>query len=144
MPKGLQSKVQEKLIHLLTQWCKTHPIRLCVLFGSQATGRTHPKSDVDLAVWLNEMPTPAQKLRWLVTLQDLLDKEVSLVFVSPDLDPVLGMEIVRHGIPVHETEPHLWSTKRLDLWHTYNDALPFIRAQRESLLKYSAEAIHGS
>lgn len=35
-------------------WCQNEPISLCVLFGSQATGKTHPHSDVDLAVWLQE------------------------------------------------------------------------------------------
>lgn len=31
-------------------WCQDRPVRLCVLFGSQATGKTHSRSDVDLAV----------------------------------------------------------------------------------------------
>lgn len=132
------------LMQRLSTWCSTQPVRLCVLFGSQATGRTHPHSDVDVAIWPTDPPTPAQKLQWLVALQRLLDSEVTLVLVSADLDPVLGMEIVRHGRPVYEAEPELWYKKRLDLWHAYTDALPFLRAQREEFLNYIAEVKRGA
>lgn len=131
------------LIQTLASWCCTQPLHLCVLFGSQAAGRTHPMSDVDLAVWPAEPPTPSQKLAWLVALQNLLDKDVSLVLVSPDLDTVLGMEIVRHGQLVYEAQPELWYSKRLDLWHAYNDAMPFLRAQRQDLLNFAKEVKHG-
>ena len=79
------------------RWCAERPLRLCVLFGSQATGKAHTHSDVDLAVWPSQPITPMTKLTWLVALEKLLDKDVSLVIVSPDLDPVLGFEIVRDG-----------------------------------------------
>jgi predicted nucleotidyltransferase len=41
----------EESIDLLKEWCQKQPVRLCVLFGSQATGQTHAHSDVDLAIW---------------------------------------------------------------------------------------------
>ncbi len=120
-------------------WCQTRPVRLCVLFGSQATGLTHPASDVDLAVWPAEPPDSRAKLRWLVELQNLLDKEVSLALVSPDLDPVLGMEIVRNGRVIFAVDPELWSKERAHLWHAYNDSLPFRRAAREQLRQFAEE-----
>ena len=91
------------------------PARLCILFGSQATGRTHSRSDVDPALWPLPSRPSRTKLQWIVELEELLDKDISLVPVSPDTDPVLGMEIVRYSIVVFEAEPELWINKRLDL-----------------------------
>jgi len=130
-------KNRADLTQLVATWCWQQPVRLCVLFGSQATGKTHPNSDVDLAVWPSAALPTAAKLRWLHELQELLDEEVSLVLVSPDLDPVLGFEIVRDGRLVFEQAPGMWHEYRLHLWHAYNDSLPFRRAALQSLGKFA-------
>lgn len=121
-------------------WCQTRPIRLCVLFGSQATGQTHRASDVDIAIWPAASPDSGTKMRWLVELQNLLDKEVSLALVSPDLDPVLGMEIVRDGRLIFAIDPELWPKERARLWHAFNDSLPFRPGGREEL-RQTAEGL---
>lgn len=125
-------------------WCQSQPISLCVLFGSQATGKTHPQSDVDLAVWPTEPSTSAQKLRWVMELERLLDKDVSLVIVSPELDPVLGFEIVKNGRLLYQQEPELWMQERSRLWHAYNDSLPFRRAAYKQLQQFIKENPYGS
>jgi len=40
----------------LSTVCRTHGIRLLLQFGSTVSGRTHPTSDVDLAVLLEHRP----------------------------------------------------------------------------------------
>jgi len=75
-------------------------------------------------------------------LESLFGKEVSLVVVSADLDPVLGMEIVRHGHLIYEREPGLWPHHRAQLWHAYNDSLPFLRAARQPLHEFAEEVRH--
>ena len=127
----------------IQHWCDSRPVRLCVLFGSQATGRTHAHSDVDLAVWPAELLTAAQKLQWVMELERLLDKDVSLVIVSPDLDPVLGFEIVKNGRLIFQREEGLWFNERSRLWHAYNDSLPFRRAARQQLKQFAEEFQHG-
>lgn len=144
MTEGEEAAKQETLIASVREWCSRHPVSVCVLFGSQATRQVHPGSDVDLAVWPEQAPTPGQKLRWIGELETLLESDVSLVLVSPDLDPVLGMEIVRHGLPIYEAAPELWFERRLDLWHAYNDALPFLRAQWEALGRFAREVLNGT
>lgn len=134
----------EEMVQALREWCQGQPVRLCVLFGSQATGRTHPGSDVDVAIWPDELPSTSLKLSWVQALAALLDREVSLVLVSPDLDPVLGFEIVRDGRLVFESEPGLWIRQRAQLWHAYNDSLPFRRAAREQLRHFAEEIRRGA
>jgi predicted nucleotidyltransferase len=125
------------------EWAAARPVRLVLLFGSQADGRAHAASDVDLAVWPDGAPAAADKLQWLLELQTIFGRDVSLVLVSPRLDPVLGLEIVRHGVVLYEREPRLWHWARLDLWHAYNDSLPFLRAQRRSLREWAEELRRG-
>jgi predicted nucleotidyltransferase len=110
-----------------------------IIYAHNATGRSHPGSDVDLAVWPGVALSTATRLRWLRELQDLLDKEVSLVIVSPDLDPVLGFEIVRNGRLIFEQTPGVWHEQRLHLWHVYNDSLPFRRAAQQSLRRFAEQ-----
>jgi predicted nucleotidyltransferase len=127
----------------LRSWCEDREMRLAVLFGSVARGRQHQGSDVDLAVWPADVGPPRQKLTWLAELARLLGRETSLVFVTPRLDPVLGMEIVRHGRVVHEAEPGQWLAERSRLWHLYNDALPFRKAL-ENRLAATARELRGA
>jgi len=133
-----------EILSRLEEWSRTRPLQLVVLFGSQATGMTHAHSDVDVAVWPLGAVEPLMKLTWLAELERLLDHDVSLVIVTADLDPVLGMEIVRHGRVIYEAQPELWSGKRLHLWHVYNDSLPFRRALRKQLHEFAEEVRRGS
>ena len=125
-------------------WCRRSPVRLCVLFGSQASGKTHPQSDVDLAVWPLGPVSAAMRLHWLNELETTLASAVSLVLVSPELDPVLGFEIARQGLLIFEAEPGMWQEQRLQLWHRYNDSLPFRRAARQRLHEFAQEVRRAS
>jgi predicted nucleotidyltransferase len=133
-----------RLADAVRHWCQERPVRLCVLFGSQVSGKARPDSDVDLAVWTARPIPPLERLRWLRELETALSRDVSLVLVSPDLDPVVGLEIVRQGFLVLEEKPGLWMAQRARLWHTYNDSLPFRRAARQRLREFAEEVRHDS
>jgi predicted nucleotidyltransferase len=113
-----------------------------VLFGSQASGQARSHSDVDLAIWPTHSLPPLTRLSWLHELETVLARDVSLVWVSPELDPVLGFEIVRTGHLVFEAERGLWAERRAQLWHAFNDSLPFLRAARQHLHRFAQEMRH--
>lgn len=74
------------------------------LYGSQATGRTHAGSDVDLAGLFARSPTPTELFEAGLELAQLLEREVDLV----DLDrvsPLLVRQVLRSGRLVHESNP---------------------------------------
>lgn len=136
--------MQLEMTQKIREWCDQRPLRLCVLFGSQATGKSHDKSDVDLAIWPIQPFSPRQKLTWLMELENLVNKSVSLVIVSPALNPVLGFEIVRDGRVLYEHQTGAWDNARRQLWHAYNDSLPFRRAAREQLRQFAEEVRRAS
>jgi predicted nucleotidyltransferase len=127
------------IIETIYAWCQERPVRLCVVFGSQVSGRAHLHSDVDLALWPVGPVPPLERLRWLSELENALVQDVSLVLVSPNLDPVIGFEIVRQGHLVFEAESGLWMGERARMWHAYNDSLPFRRAARQRLREFAEE-----
>ena len=134
----------QNIVLAVAEWCVNQPVKLCALFGSQATGRQRPDSDVDLAVWPEQLPSAQTKLAWLRELETLLEKSVNLVLVSADLDPVLGFEIVRDGRLIYEQQPELWFKHRSQLWHAYNDSLPFRLAARKQLHQFAEEVLNGT
>jgi predicted nucleotidyltransferase len=141
---GIITSMQAELIKNIQGWCAQRPLQLCVLFGSQATGKAHGRSDVDLAIWPIQPFPPRRKLTWLLELEMLLNKSVSLIIVSPDLNPVLGFEIVRDGRLLYEHQTGAWDKVRRQLWHAYNDSLPFRRAAREQLRQFAEEVRRGT
>jgi predicted nucleotidyltransferase len=114
-------------------------MRVCVLFGSRATGRARAESDYDLAVRPTARPAAWQRVAWQAELEALLDADVSLVVLSADTEPVLGWEIARTGQLLYEAQPGAWLQERARLWHAYNDALPFRRALDASIRRYAEE-----
>lgn len=130
------------LAGLVTDWCRSHAVRRCVLYGSRAHGRERTDSDVDLALWTDRLPAATERLAWRRELAEATGLPVQLVFVTPDLDPVLGLQIAREGRVLYQDEPDTWTDERLRLWHLYQDSLPFLRASRRSLQRFVEES-HG-
>lgn len=133
-----------RLAPLIADWSRRRPVAVAVLFGSRARGLHGPESDVDLAAWTRPLPAPRERLAWHRELSRALDSPVHLVFVTPRLEPVLGFQIAREGVPVHEAEPGAWARERLRLWHLYQDSLPFRRLSRRRLSRFIEEARHAS
>jgi predicted nucleotidyltransferase len=125
-----------ELTSRLASWCREKGARLCVLFGSRATGKAAAGSDWDLAVWAPPTP-PRERLRWHRELEELVGAEVHLVLVGPETSPVLGFEVVRDGRVLFEDEPERWLRERERLWKLYDDSLPFRRAARERLREFA-------
>jgi predicted nucleotidyltransferase len=142
--KSLNMDISAESTNQLQIWCQEQPVRLCILFGSQATGQAGERSDVDLAIWAARSLSAPERLQWVRELETMFNRRVSLVLVSADLDPVLSMEICRHGRLIYERTPELWFHHRLQLWHAFTDSLPFLRAARQQLHEFAEEVRHGT
>ena len=80
----------------LDQLCKKHDLKFIVLHGSQVTGKTHAKSDIDIAVMPKEkfdllslQADLSQKLKSdFVDLTNLLHANPLLAFTVASLFPI--------------------------------------------------------
>ena len=102
-------------------FCTANDIVLLVLFGSYADGKSHPASDVDLAV-KTRRDAEVSKLDLILRLGGLFeDREIDLVLLTRDTDPLLLHEIFMKGKPLHEAQPGIFESERLRAWRLYLD-----------------------
>lgn len=71
-------------------------VTLAVLFGSSATGRQRPDSDLDIAVAASQPLTAAEKMALVEALAERTGRPVDLIDLKVAAGPLLG-QIVRHG-----------------------------------------------
>lgn len=121
----------------LTDFCREAGIELLVLFGSSARGTEKPGSDVDIA--LKMMPgTPASKLDLMYHLGAFFgDREVDLVVLSVETDPVLLYEIFSQGRPLYEGVPDTFEKERLRAIKLYFDTEKLRKLQVEYLKSFA-------
>lgn len=95
-------------------------LKIVLLFGSQAKGRSHPQSDLDLAFY------PQKKVD-----EQKLYEEFTHLFRRADIDLInfkenhnhlLRYQILSEGIPLYESRPGLKSTME---WQSFFDYVDF-------------------
>lgn len=117
---------------------KHQEITAVYLFGSSATGKVGPLSDVDVAVLLQEKSiAPKKQFGFLL---DLLGEamhacrrpDVEVVLLN-QASPLLAYEIVRHGKVLYERHPGQRVATEARIVRDYLDFEPFHRVQRRYL-----------
>lgn len=122
----------------LTNWCKKYQIDLCILFGSNATGRVHPRSDVDLALYSKITNLMELKLQLIGELEDLLQAEVDLTILHGDMSPLLLHEILLKGNPLFVSRREILIEKQIYAIKMYSD-VPFLTKYQDLSLKRNLE-----
>lgn len=76
-------------------------ITVMYLFGSHASGKSGPESDVDIAVFTDEKETPTMDLELGVFLQQKLHQPVEVVIMQK-VSPILQHEVLGKKIRIFE------------------------------------------
>lgn len=125
-----------ELLARLTETCeRAFPLRIAVLFGSRATGRSRPGSDFDVGI----VPVdPEMSLRDELALSSSLSAvtgaEVELVRLDR-VDPLVGREVARDGVCLFEQAPGTFAAYRADAMSTWIDFEETIAPHRAHLLR---------
>ncbi len=117
-------------------------LKMLVLFGSRATGRTHPNSDWDFAALydkaIRESSCQGRPFSWfevphvLGSFFNLNSDKIDVV----ELDccpPLLGFHVARDGKLLYEQQPGEFMKFQCKAWKIYADTAKFRKAQRESI-----------
>ncbi len=124
----------------IKDFCEKTGIELLVLFGSAAKGTEREGSDIDLAV---KMKTDREidKLDLIFHLGGIFgDREIDLVVLTLDTDPVLLFEIFSQGKPLYEAQQGIFENDQLRAFKLYYDTEKIRRFQSEYLRKFAAGA----
>lgn len=104
-------------------------LELAVVFGSAASGRIRPGSDVDVFIRLDPRGSlsPGRRIELESALSSALRREIDLVVDSPSTSVVLRREIAGNGIPVHERSTGAFKRFVVDAIRAYVDLEPQLR-----------------
>ncbi len=118
---------------------KRYGLRLIVLFGSQVTGRLHPESDVDVAVWTGKPLTFRRRLNLWLKLSQAFEADVDLAVLN-HAEPLLMFQVAARGRALYEEERWAWDDFHgyacRSYWDTEkfrDDLKPYIHRQIEKL-----------
>ncbi len=126
----------------IKELCLQEGVELLVLFGSASRGEERPGSDVDLAVKMKK-DRAVSKLDLLYRLGELFkDREVDLVVLTVDTDPVLLYEIFAKGSLLYEAEPDLFENERVRALKLYYDTEKLRRLNDGYLKKFASRSGH--
>ncbi|MBI3958809.1 MAG: nucleotidyltransferase domain-containing protein [Chloroflexi bacterium] len=114
------------------------------LFGSRATGRVHPGSDVDIAVLLDEDALPqttgwggpllSRRLDLIAAAEQFADCEVDVITLN-DASPLLSFEVLRKGRLLYEGNRLQRIEFEVRAGKIYNDLEPMYRFFNDALRK---------
>lgn len=90
---------------------KRYGLRLIVLFGSQVSGRLHPESDVDVAVWSDGSLKFKQRMDLWKELSEAFDADVDLG-VLDHAEPLFLYQVARSGKTLYQAGRSVWSEFR--------------------------------
>lgn len=94
----------EELKNHISAYCATRPeIDACYLYGSRATGRERPGSDVDLAFLLDYSVAKnlysKLKMELYSNIAEIIRRDIHILIMNEAGELVLG-EVLREGVPM--------------------------------------------
>lgn len=108
-------------------------ITLLVLFGSQATGKTHASSDADFAFISRKRLRPRETAQLAYELSSLMEfARIDLVDVR-DAPPLLLRNIAVGDAVIHEAEPSAHASFRIYAMKRYMEAKRLLSLRAASL-----------
>lgn len=141
LPAKDQSAQMDRLIHAV---CHTYDeIIAAYVFGSQATGKAGPHSDVDVAVLLDEdRQQDFDTLQFMVDLEKALNRNADLVLLNNAGEPIKH-QVRRDGRIVFDRDP-----KRRKHWEImstkfYQDYLHLHAIYMQGMKKALRSSPHG-
>jgi hypothetical protein len=123
-------------VHLLHPECLPEAVRVLVLFGSRARGKTHGNRDWDVG-YLGNPITDWDDLALYEKVADALGipaDDLDLVDLQR-CSPLVGYGVAREGRVIFEAEPGLFRQFQSRAWRVYADTESFRNLQEESFKK---------
>ena len=108
-------------------------LRLILLFGSAASGRTHKKSDLDIAFLFDG---PVDILDLTNTVAGLLRNDAVDVIDLRRASPLLKFSAVKNGMLLYEREPGMFNEFYSLAFRMYADTKKLRDAQAEAIKSF--------
>ena len=123
-----------------------YSVILAYLFGSQATGKVHGESDIDIAVLLGE-GSPNDRLAIQLKLLEGLSRvcrsdRVDLVILN-EAPPLLAYEVLRNGIQLYSIDDNARVEFQVRTLRTFEDTAPLRKALADAMEERARTGMFG-
>jgi uncharacterized protein len=117
----------DALHEILRAALKEYPfIRLCLVFGSMASGKATPESDLDIGVAAEEALAPETRLEILEALSAAAGRAVDLIDLTAEMGPVLKQALTK-GVIVQNHDKLLYARLISRMLFAEADMMPYYR-----------------
>ncbi len=123
---------------LLDAIARRHDLQLILQFGSTVAGRTHARSDLDIAVLSRAGLTFAAQLELMADLQAASNERAVDLVVLDHADPLLLEKVVSACRLLHGAPRRLAELKML-AWRRYQDHRRFLAMERAYVERFLQE-----
>ena len=131
-------EIKNQLKSKLNMLVSFYNIKLLYVFGSYAKNKSNRKSDLDIAILLEDGYNPTIKLNIIGELVDIFNRDdVDLVILN-NANPVLKHQIIKHGIVLYEESEETKVHFEVRVLKEYMDMEHF----RKTQMKYVKEWFH--
>lgn len=122
----------------VAELAKKHDLFLVVLFGSQATGKIHPGSDMDIAFLSGEPKDLKEVCEMHIEFAEKLRvRDIKLDLVDLRGHPPLFLkQVALKGIPLYERRPSEFSIFKIYALNRYFEIKPLLKLRELSLNKF--------
>jgi predicted nucleotidyltransferase len=133
-------ELKELLKINLEEFLKNYHIKLIYIFGSYAKGSNNSKSDLDIAILLNNNYNPLDKLSLIGDLTSIFKRDdIDLVLLN-SANSVLKHQVIKYGKLVFMENEDIKVDFEVKVLKEYMDMEPF----RKTQMKYINEWIEDS
>ena len=112
-------------------------IRLCIIFGSAASGKGSPASDLDVAVAATEALSADRRLELIEALSAASTREIDLIDLMAAAGPILGQALSK-GVVVQNRDKGLYAGLISRMLFNQADMMPYydriLRERRKRFL----------
>lgn len=121
-----------------------YQLSLVLLFGSQATGKTHAQSDVDIAYLSDKKMRPIEEAKMAFDFSQQLkinNKDIELINLK-EATPLLLKQIAEKSILLYERDTgSVLANFKIYAFRSFMDAKKLFRLKEESLNKFLEQKV---
>lgn len=122
-------EVKRMIVDNMDGLIEVYGIRLIYIFGSYAKGNNNEKSDVDIAVLLNNDYNPMDKLELIGELTSVLRREDIDLVILNSANPVLRHQVIKYGKLIYMENEDVKVDFEVKVLKEYMDMEPFRKVQ---------------
>ncbi len=126
----------EQIKPKIEKLAKKHHLSLMVLFGSQATGKIHSQSDIDMAFLPFKRMNLIDVSKMTIDFSKELGVENLELVDMKNASPLLLKQVAQKSILLYEKEPSFFANFKIYAFKRFMEAKPLLDLRELSLNKF--------